>query len=104
MIPKNVKDICELFDCTVCTDLAIRGREPKNETDYPKGLKPCYYLGEQPEYAAGLRGYSLSPHFFTMTALERYCKSQKGRDAINKAAGETFDGWDTKLQKWEDCI
>lgn len=103
MIPKDVKDICELFDCGVCTDMGICGRPPKNEDAYPKGLRPCYYIGATPEPAACLSGFRLTPSFFTEAALQRYCNSRKGRDAINKLAGETFTDWNTETQDWNNC-
>ena len=72
MIPKDIKGICELFDCNVVTDLA-----PKGFGDGHNNLKPIYYLGTPTELSAGLHGTRLSKHFFTKTALERYCSSKR---------------------------
>ncbi len=92
-----VQHYCGLFDCQVLLDLAERGGAAL------RPLETVYYLGSPPELGAGLWGYSLTPHFFSKDALERYCRSAKGKAAINKAAGETFVGqWDTERQCWKD--
>lgn len=96
MIPKDIKGICELFDCSVCTDLASRGFSDK--------LQPIYYIGEYPELSAGLYGYHLTPHFFSIKALERYCASRKGRNMINTKAKEIFADWLPDYQEWFDNI
>jgi len=101
MIPKDVKDICELFDCTVCTDVTTYGRPPKREIEFPK-LHAIFYIGAYPELSAGLRGFHISPYFFSEKQLERFCRSTKGREIINKMAGETFSDWSTKKQEWND--
>jgi hypothetical protein len=96
MIPKDVKGICELFDCAVCNDLSAKG--------FSKELQTIYYIGTYPELSAGLYGYSLTKGFFSMKALERYCASAKGRNEINLKAKETFTDWLYDYQDWFNNI
>lgn len=99
MIPKDIKGICELFDCQVMTDLA-----PKGFGDGQNNLKPIYYLGTPTELSAGLYGSRLSKHFFSMEALTRYCASKKGHDEINAYATEVFREWLPDYEEWFDNI
>ena len=99
MIPKDIKDICELFDCQVMTDLAPRGFGNGQDN-----LKPVYYLGTPTELSAGLYGCRLSKHFFALSALERYCGSKKGHDDINNNAKELFAEWLPDYEEWFDNI
>ena len=92
MIPKTILEICELFDATICSDWAM----------YQKKEQPCFYIGQTNDRSAGLWGFQLTPTFFSRAALERYCKSQKGRDEINQRASETFCGWDDEKRCWPD--
>jgi hypothetical protein len=56
MIPNNIKDICELFDCQVCKDLDEKPGFKKKvitQDDYPKNLVAVCYLGQYPENDLG---------------------------------------------------
>lgn len=96
MIPSGIKDICELFDCQVRTDISD---PPRFHTDNARPV-PVYALGQPTEMDAGLWGYTLTPWFYSMKSLERYCHSKKGREAINREAGQTFPQWNTEKQEW----
>jgi hypothetical protein len=95
MIPKNIKGICELFDCTVMTDLS-----PKGFGNGVNNLKPIYYLGTPCELSAGLTGTWITKSFFSEKALEKYCASKLGHDDINKRAKEIFPDWLTDYEEW----
>jgi hypothetical protein len=91
MIPNTVPEICEMFDAQVMSDLAM----------YQFKEQLCYYIGAPDEPSAGLFAFSLTPNFFSMAALERYCKSKRGREEISRNAAEIFSEWDAEKQDWE---
>ncbi len=105
MIPKDIKNICELFDCGVKQDISEPPRFKCKDGNIPSKMVTVYAIGEHPEYSAGLSGFTLTPYFYSMKALERYCRSKKGREAINTRAKETFpDDWLSDYQEWFDNI
>jgi hypothetical protein len=107
MIPNNIKDICELFDCRVCTDLCeknIGKKKTETQEDYLRNMITAYYIGEYSEHSAGLNGYALTPSFFSLVSLEKFCHSSKGREIINKNAGLIFTDWSMSYQCWFDKI
>ena len=95
MIPKDIKGICDLFDCSVCTDISTKGISTKYE--------PVYYIGAYPELSAGLNGFNLTGCFFSMVALEKFCRSKKGHNFINNSA-KLFNDWDSIKEEWSDNI
>jgi hypothetical protein len=87
MIPKNLEEICELFDCQVLEDYDL------NNDD-------CFYLGRDENYSP--LSFELTPPFATMLELEKFCASEEGAEYINEMAGQVFLDWDMEYQEWED--
>lgn len=94
MIPKTIEEICELFDARIVSDIAI----------YQNKEQPCIYMGETKDLVAGLWGFQLTPVFFSLEALKRYCRSKKGREEINQQAATTFTDWDAENQEWSERL
>ena len=65
------REIAEAFDARVMTDLAERSRGRRPQT--------CYYIGTPHEMSAGFYAQDFTPHFFTLDALERYCRRNRRR-------------------------
>ena len=100
MLPNNTKELSELFDCGIITDIS----EPagfKVKDDRDRKFVAVYAVGCHSELSAGLYGFSLTPYFYSLDALERYCHSSKGLLEINKKAGAMFPDWDMDKQEWK---
>lgn len=92
--PHGIDELTETFDCSVIWDLDI----------HPATKQECdvWAVGESPEPSAGLHGYHLTPYFFTKKALDRYCRSNVGKQQINDKAAALFPDWDKTACRFVD--
>ncbi len=104
MIPRDIKGICELFDCGVRHDISDPPGFKFTDPDRNRPV-PVFAIGAEDELSAGLYGYTLTPWFYSEKTLARYCASKKGREEINAKAKETFpNDWLTDYQTWFDDV
>lgn len=75
-IPDDIFDVIEAHDCVVRVDLS--------SSDEGDPGHPIFGLGWYPEFAAGLRGGSLTPNFDTPEELWAYVRENRG-DLLAKA-------------------
>lgn len=83
-----IKEVCELYDLTLLTDLA---GEPDG------GYRIIYYIGQQRELAAGLRGFEMTPTFDELTGLEAFCQRhiERFRQESEYAVYPEATAWET---------
>lgn len=88
----SIAEVCELFDVEVLTDLFdIDDANPN-----AGGPFVVYFLGQNPELAAGLRGFTMTPHFKTTKELESFCKRhiERFRAVTEDAPAPDATGWE----------
>jgi len=85
---RGIKEVCELYDLTLLTDLA-------GELD--GGFHIVYYIGQQRELAAGLRGFEMTPCFDDLGALELFCQRhiERFRQESEYAVYPEATSWET---------
>jgi hypothetical protein len=87
MIPKNLDEICDIFDCRVQED-----------------WDGSFWLGDEGDMSVGIFPYDLTPTFETREELKDFCESDFGVEYINEQAADIFCDWNEELQEWEDDL
>jgi hypothetical protein len=66
----GIQEVSELFGLSLLTDLIGEDGEP---------FSTVFYIGQQSELAAGLRGFDMTPCFNSLAKLEQFCQSHIAR-------------------------
>jgi hypothetical protein len=66
-------EVCEMFDVEILRDYW------GGTDEFPEAGHTVFYLGQRPEFSAGLRGFRMTPWFDTMPALYAFCQRNVGK-------------------------
>jgi hypothetical protein len=61
--------VCQLFDVEVLYNI-----EAVSDDENDFRVRPCVALGEISDYAAGFRGYEITPWFSSEEELDEFCE------------------------------
>lgn len=78
-----IKEVCDLLDVMVLTDIESYDATNENETR----VVPVLALGCRAEYAAGMIGFTMTPWFRSAEELNTFCEKHIVRFRV---AAETF--------------
>jgi hypothetical protein len=71
---KFIKEVCEILDVTVLSDLGEKDGVVYTENSQPSDYKPVYALGWNSEPGAGIRYGTVTRWFDSEVKLEQWCE------------------------------
>ena len=77
-----IKEVCDLLDVMVLTDIESLNNEDEKETR----VRPVLALGCRAEYGAGMSGYTMTPWFRSAEDLNAFCEKHIERFRMSAEA------------------